>query len=388
MKKKALSLLLIAAMTAALLTGCGKNDGGAPAGPGSAPNPSTNDEPLQTGDWTTETDDDFGDYDDEDDEETIRPNGQIDELSFEESYHYINIILKAFQSLDTDTLAIYADDEEPLQYLEIIKADPRKKEFWEKTVGQWIYIEEEGSLLTKSLDYIKAAWYTDCWKSNAEMTISNVEDITLEQAFELYDTYYEKAPYIINDYFLMSKIWTEDGYVKFDADRAFTSVDAFITLHGLIGYGDVMNAGLLLFGGFSAFDLGYEHIEEELPQYLEFMNGDVERITKTIREILPEDELDGYIYEYMEKYFESEEYRDTVQDYFQENVEILRDLNVVYYFLPVIPDEDIYSEQVYEQLKGYRIVEIEKISCSSKSMSSFNFISYIYYQMKDLGLLD
>ena len=180
MKKKTLSLLLIAAMTAALLTGCGN---GAPAGPGAVPNPSTDEEPPRTGDWTSETDEDYdydyddeNDYDYEDDEETIRPNGQIDELTDAESHHYINIIFKAFQALDTDTLAIYADDEEPLQNLEIIKADPRKKEFWEKTVGQWIYIEEKGILLTKSLDYIEANWYTDCWKNNAEMTICNVED--------------------------------------------------------------------------------------------------------------------------------------------------------------------------------------------------------------------
>ena len=38
MKKKTLSLLLIAAMTAALLTGCGN---GAPAGPGAADRKST-----------------------------------------------------------------------------------------------------------------------------------------------------------------------------------------------------------------------------------------------------------------------------------------------------------------------------------------------------------
>lgn len=377
MKKKTLSLLLIAAMLAALLTGCGKDSGNTSTGLDGVPNPSQNEEKNSTG--ITESDD----IGDSNIFEEVRPNGQIDELTDAEKCYYAGVILRAAQALDTDTLSLYADDEEPLRYLELIKADSDSKEFWDKTVGQWMYFDEDGIIVSKSPVYIQAKWYTECWKNNEDITFSNYEKITLEEALSLYKTYYESSPYVLTDfYYLFINLWVENGYVKCDMDNILSPVIPSVKLSNLFNEEECFNAGSLLFGLF--YNLGYDYIEETTPYYQEFMSGDVESIAKAARKMLPADEQTDYILPYLENYFESEKYRDVIQTYLRENTEILRDLDYVYFCMPKILDESVYSSRTRERLKDYEIITFV-YSCHSEDA---NFIWEISCQLEDLGLLE
>lgn len=374
MKKRILSMLLAVLMTASLLTGCGEkssgvsgkaddttvsqmpdtNDDAADSSPASGENESEGESASQAADPNLP--------------EGVRPNGQIDELTDEELKYYAGILFRAAQALDTETLSLYADDQGDIVYLQQIKDDSQMTELWNKTVGQWIYFDADGLLLTKSLHYIEAKWYTDYWQSGVEIPVQDVEDYTIEDTLALYDKYYTDAPYeailYTDDYYF--NLWAEDGCLKFDVGGMLEPIDTNLSLCDICDFGYGFHPALLLFGASSSFSLGYDYIEKGFPRYLEFMTGDIDTIVNAILEDIPADEQNGISFRYLEQYFTSEEYHDITKAYMDENVEILRNLDTVYFFMPLAAGKEypttMITEETKAELEKYDVVTVTSMS--------------------------
>lgn len=171
------------------------------------------------------------------------------------------IIVEAIKNLDYDTLALYLRDDKiegAREGIERLKNNPEDVDFWNKTVGTMIYFEDSDVLLYKSVDYTMSAWYTDCWKNNADIPEDSSKDFSDEYLEEIYNKYYAEAPYeaICKASDSLRVLIEDDGSVSFYPlfhDELREIIDSITTDY------TNMKAAILLTEE-NCFSLGYEYI--------------------------------------------------------------------------------------------------------------------------------
>ena len=244
------------------------------------------------------------------------------------------VVFKAFQELDMDTLKIYLRDkdfEEASRCLTPVKEDSENYEIWKNTVGQMIYLPESDVLLVKSTHWVENAWYTDCWRNNSEIPADSAEELSRDYLMKIYEKYYVNAPYkIIADFSSVLYFSVEDGYVKCEIYDILPQ-----TAHGnlsdlLATYETGHLYSALILNNTPEIGLGYDYIVSEdkstkIPEYEDLMEGDLSKVI----EIADKYSLKNTT---IDKYLRNDETRKILQQYLNENCEILRDVSTVNFF--------------------------------------------------------
>ena len=308
----------------------------------------------------------------------LEENGHLKE-SFEghdrnELWEIADIVFKAYQEIDLDTLKIYLseeDYEDAASNLAAVKENAEDYQMWQNTVGKMIYFADSDVLLAKSTQWVEYRWYADCWKANAEIPADESEDFTKEYLKGIYDKYYVEAPYIaVQDLSDEMNFRVEDGYVKCDISDILEEAE-----HG--DWWDLFNSYLdgafyaaLILNSADCFGLGYDYIayqpdgEPQIPDYEVFYSKDLTKFVEVVEGYNVEDT--GIYMETFNNYYKDKAKRAIIQQYLNEKCEIIRGLSGLAIVFPA--NEEHYGYQMlteedfaYIESLGIRCVEIDNM---------------------------
>lgn len=383
--KKIVMLLLVMTMSLTMFTGCGE----AGAGKGASVDK----------EGSTEKQDDAGeeseDADTAEDEEAensnVRKNGALPndkaDLTEEEVYYHLGKIFRAFQKLDIETLAEYTNSEYTLEKLETLRNDAEALEFFNMIVGDMVYFEDCDLLLAKSSDYIFTKWYTDAWKSGAELP-DDVEDLDRDETLAIYEKYYAEAPWVcgtLADNLMGWDATIENGYLKCNLDRILNGV-GYEELDDIMEYGSPLDYADLLMGE-HLLSLGYDHIKEDMPNYQTVLSMNLDDIVALIEAELSEEDKAGFWYDCYAQYYVPEASRAVLQQYFDENVECYRELSHLWACAPANFEDDypLYhaTDKARAEMEKYNIVHTYYIYEFTESFDN-NFD--LFYNVAELLL--
>lgn len=274
-------------------------------------------------------------------------NGSLEE-DFEghdrsELYEITDIVFKAYQELDLDTLRVYLSDSDFMEassHLEPIKQDPKNYQIWQNTVGTMIYFADSDVLLAKSTAWVESSWYTDCWENGWLIPASSSEDFSRDYLENIYNTYYVNAPYIACPNLSKEMDYrVENGYVRCDITGILEAVGHGYWVDLFNPYTDGYLYSALLLNNADCFTLGYNYIlgdpEEgvKIPDYEVLYEGDLSEFVKVVNKYDIKDESGLYMETFV-TYYEDETNRAIIQEYLDENCEIKRGLSEVAFFFP------------------------------------------------------
>lgn len=231
MKRKKLLTFSLAMVLAFSLMACGTDSKETNKGKDSI---STEDgKPGQSDVWDENAEDNTGDDTAQEPVETARVEkpaditvSDISEMSYEDKIAWTAYLMDAYIHMDFDVMKNYT--KQPLELSEEWQAlteIPENRAFLEKTVGQMVYIPEYDIVLAKDPRYLYAKAYTDTYTDTSKIPLlrsgsmyENVRgywsDITLDYANEIYDKYWDEAPYIIVRLVASDQLRIEDGKLK------------------------------------------------------------------------------------------------------------------------------------------------------------------------------
>lgn len=294
------------------------------------------------------------------------------------------IIVEAIKNLDYDTLALYLRDDKiegAREGIERLKNNPEDVDFWNKTVGTMIYFEDSDVLLYKSVDYTMSAWYTDCWKNNADIPEDSSKDFSDEYLEEIYNKYYAEAPYeaICKASDSLRVLIEDDGSVSFYPlfhDELREIIDSITTDY------TNMKAAILLTEE-NCFSLGYEYIMDPSnnPDYELFMNKDLDAIMNRAVELgvvdLESTRSKSRAYK---NYFMEEANKIAIQDFLNNQCTVLRDLHYIRIFAPVNIEKTfpfyVLTREDKETLRNMNLNLVHVISFSSFNADENDFMFF------------
>lgn len=361
--KKLLVMFLVSALSLSMLTGCGAGGAGADSGRESQETSADGSQEQEKAGGNAE---DYADADNADAEETegsIRKNGElpadVEELTEEEMCYYMTQIFRAFQTLDTETLSEFTDSDYVLEHLDEIREDEEALAFWNNVVGKMVYFEDSDLLLAKSNTYIFGQWYEQAWKENREI-VEDVSDLSKEEVLAIYDQYFEEAPYVCGSVAdeLRWNMEIVDGHIQCSLDNILECV-GYEELDEYWEDVDTLNYGRLLLGDECTLNMGYDHIQEDIPEYETLLSMNLDDIVALIEEQLPEDKKSGFEYDCYMQYYVPEDTRAILQQYFDEKVDCYRGVSSVWAYAPDNGARTYYdaTEETISQLAQYNIVE-------------------------------
>lgn len=301
----------------------------------------------------TSNDDGSGELsDDEVVDYIIANNGKVPD-GIEDDYvpgadKIVNIIIDGFINLDAETMKPYVKENTYLIYkgaFDRILKDEDSKKLWDETIGSIIRYPDSSIFIVKDLDYVFMSWYTDCYKSNTEITTYRCNELSKQELMEIYEKYYKPAPYTaVLGYEYDYKV--EDGYIRFDIIDLFTKL-------GYDGFNEwltsVSNTKEMAFE-FSGVIFGdreiitdYDKIssdeigKDNICYIDEFLNKDVDVIIDKTMEAKNNKEnfAGGYTWEQFEKCYSDKSNRNTITDYIKNNCTVLTDGQSVAIYYPM-----------------------------------------------------
>lgn len=381
MKNNIIKFLVAVICLSICLSGCGKDDV-----PGESVDNFTEDTVVSTIDTTGEAT--SGSEPASSGTTILESNGSLEE-GFEghdrsELYEIADIVFKAYQELDLDTLRVYLSDSDFMEsssHLEPIKQDPENYQIWQNTVGTMIYFADSDVLLAKSTAWVESSWYTDCWENGWLIPASSSEDFSRDYLENIYKTYYVNAPYIAHPELSKEMDFrVENGYVKCDITRILEVVNHGYWIDLFNPYSDGYLYSALLLDNADCFELGYDYIlggsgeDAKIPDYEALYGGDLSEFVEVVGKYDIEDESGIYTDTFV-NYYKDDTNRAILQKYLDDNCEIKRGLSEVTFFYPAN----------FEKHYGYYDLTEDDISYIESLGIECVMVNYIFQFPKNWG---
>lgn len=226
-----------------------------------------------------------------------------------------------------------------------------------------------------------SAWYTDCWKNNADIPEDSSKDFSDEYLEEIYNKYYAEAPYeaICKASDSLRVLIEDDGSVSFYPlfhDELREIIDSITTDY------TNMKAAILLTEE-NCFSLGYEYIMDPSnnPDYELFMNKDLDAIMNRAVELgvvdLESTRSKSRAYK---NYFMEEANKIAIQDFLNNQCTVLRDLHYIRIFAPVNIEKTfpfyVLTREDKETLRNMNLNLVHVISFSSFNADENDFMFF------------
>ena len=246
-------------------------------------------------------------------------------------------VLDGVQQLDAEVLKPFVDEDKYNDYytfFELIKASELDTEFWNKTVGLIDYYPVSDIIVGKNIDYVQAAWYTDCDKNNVDLGIEDVAELSDEELTRIYKEYYVNAPMDVA-YEASGVVWVnDDNYFRCNVDDIF-EVLGYPEMYDILGIytNNNINYSTLLLGEEDCLSLGYDYIDADILCVDSLLNRDLTEMIELTKAI-DESEKDGPYWKCFETYFLDEKNLAVVQEFINNECIILRDLSMIQMFIP------------------------------------------------------
>lgn len=330
MKKRIVAMLIVVMVVAMSITGCGKEQ----------PSQATGE--LYHGETTPPVSESAETAEAEDvraeDTEVLQ---QTDERSI---YEVASFVLEAYRNLDYEALKPYMVEDEYTELADAfkrIRSNEADTEFWKKTVGTMVYLEDSDTIVAKSIDYIICKWYMDCCAENAELPDRDAENFPVEYLDSIYEKYYADAKWEMVHMAAEIFVKERDGAFFFYPDHIGELLGCerlYYILDHTSSYGEYEFSqrlrSYLLLDSEACFSLGYEYIYESIPECDEFLSGDLDRMVAVLDTYITP-ETDGFYYEEYQYYYQDEANRAILQSVMNDRCELYRDLSDVVLFMRI-----------------------------------------------------
>lgn len=353
--KRILAFLLCMVMVFALCA-CGNDEATptekSPTNPVTAPSTPTENnnatEPTQDNPDSTTPDEEVSD-------DTIRENGKLpndpSKLTSAEEKHYLGEVIQAIIDLDVETLEDLADSNS-VNCIRYIRDNENYRKAWNKTVGQSIYLEDSKYIAHRDPQYIFANWITSVYNKN-ETLKGFIYNYSEEELLQILDTYGSNAPYVISeidDYF----IDVVDGKISISCNQVLQDA-GWDTLSdmGFYGWAGKENEQLarIIFGAGCGIANGLDEINKNgFTIWQDMLTGNVNKIVAAFDKATGYDlnepitsKLGQFNARYYQAYYKNVDNAAKIQDWMNENVQILRDTsNILVYMRIRTIDDALY----------------------------------------------
>lgn len=316
-----------------------------------------------------------------------------EELTKEDKVYLQQVILKAWQELDYETLRYYEENAYEIDAIEqIFRKEPEAERVWKQILGAVKFYPENGYIVGKNLEYIGNKYIHDSWTAGEPFPVEEDETFPGEIAVTVFDKYFEEAPYVYHSLGPKLVYSVEDGYVKIQSTFLLTELryESFYDIFDDNSWDDSqykINWGNLIFGdGMYSGVLGYEYIEEDFPDYEMFVNKSFQEMFDYYIANIDKEGSEYRLLESYLKYLEDEECMQRIQEYYEKNCMLLLDMgNIVFYrpygkytTLPADVQLDL-SVNRWNALYSYGLGEFEDM---------YEIFREVVSLMKDEDLLD
>lgn len=264
-----------------------------------------------------------------------------EELTKEDKVYLQQIILKAWQELDYETLRYYEEEEHNVNLVEeIFQKEPEAERVWRQILGAVKFYPESGYIIGKNLGYIGNKYIQDSWTAGEPFPVEDDETFPGEIAVMVFDKYFEEAPYVYHTQGPKLYYSIVDGYVKVDSIHMFTELhyESFYDIFNDNVWDDSLhkiNWGNLIFDyGIYSASLGYEYIEEDFPDYEMFVNKSFQEMFDYYIANIDKEGSEYRLLESDLKYLEDEECMKRIQEYYEKNCMLLLDMGDIIFYRP------------------------------------------------------
>lgn len=309
-----------------------------------------------------------------------------------------DIILKAYQNLDPEPIKPFVEEETYEKIcagMEKIKGDSEKLELWNNTVGTMIYFPDSDFLLAKSIEYTYYAWYTDCWRENKEIPADDSAEFSNEYLNEIYNNYYKDAPYVGEWNF--SKVFkvsiTSEGVAKFYPQMNGNNEESEAMVTAVSDKYANMHAEVLL-GAEEYFGLGYDYIEEDIPDYEAFLSKDLNAIMQVVEasDVIDLDNTMSSSAHCYKAYYQDEANRAVLQQFLNDECEMFRSVSSILLVMPPNTSKTFPFNALTDADRAAMEEMDLKLATTSKliwfNKSNFVMLSDLAEVAIDLGLIE
>lgn len=313
------------------------------------------------------------------------------------------ILVDGFKNLDAEVMKPFISEEDYnsyKEYFDYVLADEELHALWKDTIGELIYYPDSEACVLKDTEWVYQAWYTDCYRNNADIPASDAEEFSKEYLMDIYNKYYDKAPYIVETGVNHFEYEIEDGFLKIDMNNFFEDMgyarinDIFYTDF----YGICFNYSILIMGDVKNLSLGYDYIssdedsENNIYNVDAFLDKDIDTIVEMARNI-DEEYQNGITWGIFNVYFFDEANRTKIKQYVNDNCYFLRGLSHVTLYMPC-DDNFLSLEQLNDKdradlkAKDIDIMEKKPIFAYPGNLDDLTAFYYLVELMQCKGLLE
>ncbi len=300
------------------------------------------------------------------------------------------VLLTCWKELDLETLKFYDADVTNHKNIEKVIAavakDPEVADTWKKIMGTLIYVEEEGVMLYKNLEYMACQYYTDCYLNDMDCPYNSVEEIGKQNALMLLDQYFEEAPYAYFWNGLNITYKTVDGKLKIDLDefpgKTYYANLKYLCLDNAEEGEDDVYWGRLVFGLNAKFDEDFTRMEEGYIDLKTLLGGTMKEKVDVFENNVDKGTAEYRLYQKVAHFYSDEAMCQKIGEYFDENCALLLSDSIFKLYTPNI-DLEKYR---YAGEDGTEIIILD-----AHHIASFGALYYIFnvvYDMSDYGVLN
>lgn len=276
--------------------------------------------------------------------ETITPNGSLpnneEDVQDIDVNYYFNEAINAIIQLDEEKMRLYLEEEECDNILRV-KQDKDAYALWQHTVGNLTYLPSVNSWYGRPINIMYAMWYQDQIKNNTKLP-EEVVQFSYQELVDIYNTYYDKVPVVMDSFSSYDEFYIEDGYIKFDIGSPMILIgvyqlDALMDENriddesGEVSYTNNLYELVLSWESNDSDWNDYEAIKEDGEYVLldALLNRDLDAAEAIIDAADSPWEYDSHEEEYA-KYVKNPDAKAALKKYIQESVQVYRTQDEVY----------------------------------------------------------
>lgn len=349
----------------------------------------------------------------------------LSEMTWEERTAWTAYLFDAYQNLDLEIIEKYYVGEFGYyaEALQNVSENPDDAALFKKVVGSMYYLPEYDVVIGKDPLYLLARAYSEVYADTSQIELRTTDgrseevwgewsQITKEYANEIYNKYWDEAPYIVFTNTGSNMLSIVDGELKCNFSvYGSRALDGFLDYTYWHSFGDDFSSkeagldyGQLLFGGLGGYLIpngAYERFWSGSELFTPECMQDGEALLKAYEELEPERKAELYI-----KYFNNDT-DNTNRNAFVEQInngyyKVAFFDNLSMYYVPLLPGKDnlnysgvdlektaLLDEAFFDfcEQEGI-VVYVVRINRKTEVVSSVRIsLDYFAYNMEKEGIL-